>query len=47
MVCLDGYLNVALEQAEEYINGQLKNKYGDVLIRGSNILYIGIQNRHT
>ena len=38
--CLDGYLNVALEQTEEYVNGQLKNKYGDAFIRGNNILYI-------
>lgn len=47
MVCLDGYLNIALEQAEEYVNGQLKNKYGDVMIRGNNVLYIGIQKRQT
>ena len=26
---LDGYMNIALEQTEEYVNGQLKKKYGD------------------
>ena len=26
--CLDGYMNIALEQTEEYVNGQLKKKYG-------------------
>ncbi len=33
---LDGYMNIALEQTEEYVNGQLKNKYGDAFIRGNN-----------
>merc|ERR1712233_308578 len=27
LACLDGYMNIALEQTEEYVNGQLKNKY--------------------
>ena len=36
MACLDGYMNIALEQTEEYVNGQLKNKYGDAFIRGNN-----------
>jgi small nuclear ribonucleoprotein (snRNP)-like protein len=35
-----GYMNVALEQTEEYVDGQLKTKYGDTFIRGNNILYI-------
>ncbi|VDN95460.1 unnamed protein product [Brugia pahangi] len=29
-------MNIALEQTEEYSNGQLKNKYGDAFIRGNN-----------
>lgn len=36
LACLDGYMNIALEQTEEYLNGQLKNKYGDAFIRGNN-----------
>ncbi|CAH8497057.1 unnamed protein product [Schistosoma turkestanicum] len=32
----DGYMNVVLEQTEEYVDGQLKNKYGDTFIRGNN-----------
>ena len=36
LACLDGYMNIALEQSEEYVNGQLKNKYGDAFIRGNN-----------
>lgn len=41
--CLDGYMNIALEQTEEYVHGQLKNKYGDTFIRGNNVLYISTQ----
>jgi len=33
-------MNIALEQTEEYVNGQLKNKYGDAFIRGNNGKYI-------
>nr|XP_039328178.1 U6 snRNA-associated Sm-like protein LSm6 [Saimiri boliviensis boliviensis] len=39
----NGYINTALESTEEYVNGQLKNKYGrigtygDVFIQGKYI----------
>ncbi|KAJ1918920.1 U4/U6-U5 snRNP complex subunit lsm6 [Mycoemilia scoparia] len=36
LTCLDGYMNIALEQTEEYVNGELKNKYGDAFVRGNN-----------
>jgi U6 snRNA-associated Sm-like protein LSm6 len=36
LTCLDGYLNIALEQTEEYVDGQLTNRYGDTFIRGNN-----------
>ena len=39
LACLDGYMNIALEQTEEYVNGQLKNKYGDAFIRGNNGMF--------
>ena len=29
-------MNIAMEQTEEYVNGQLKAKYGDTFIRGNN-----------
>ncbi|VVB06292.1 unnamed protein product [Arabis nemorensis] len=45
LTCLDGYMNIAMEQTEEYVNGQLKNKYGDAFIRGNNVLYISTVNR--
>ncbi|POY74173.1 hypothetical protein BMF94_2747 [Rhodotorula taiwanensis] len=34
--CLDGYMNIALEQTEEYVNGQKTNDYGDAFVRGNN-----------
>ncbi|PNW84623.1 hypothetical protein CHLRE_03g151750v5 [Chlamydomonas reinhardtii] len=45
LACLDGYMNIAMEQTEEYVNGQLKNKYGDAFIRGNNVLYISAINK--
>jgi len=41
--CLDGYMNIAMEQTEEYVGGQLKAKYGDVFLRGNNVLYIAMK----
>jgi len=38
--CLDGYMNIALEQTEEHVNGAVTNRYGDAFIRGNNVLYI-------
>mmetsp|Transcript_5753 Transcript_5753/g.16979 ORF Transcript_5753/g.16979 Transcript_5753/m.16979 type:complete len:95 (-) Transcript_5753:27-311(-) len=40
LACLDGYMNIAMEQTEEYVDGQLKTKYGDCFIRGNNVHYI-------
>lgn len=36
LACLDGYMNIALENTEEYVDGRLRNKYGDTFIRGNN-----------
>ncbi|KAJ6565129.1 hypothetical protein B0H10DRAFT_2113632 [Mycena sp. CBHHK59/15] len=33
--CLDGYMNIALEQTEEHVNGIVTNRYGDAFIRGN------------
>jgi U6 snRNA-associated Sm-like protein LSm6 len=40
LACLDGFMNIAMEQTHEYVNGQLKAHYGDCFIRGNN----GTQN---
>ncbi|KAL7478003.1 hypothetical protein ACHAW6_003791, partial [Cyclotella cf. meneghiniana] len=45
LACLDGYMNIAMEQTEEYVDGQLKSKYGDCFIRGNNVLYISSRKR--
>ena len=45
LACLDGYMNIAMEQTEEYQNGQLKAKYGDCFIRGNNVHYISTARR--
>lgn len=29
-------MNIALENTEEYVNGQLTNSYGDAFVRGNN-----------
>uniref|UniRef100_A0A6B2LVE5 Sm domain-containing protein n=1 Tax=Arcella intermedia TaxID=1963864 RepID=A0A6B2LVE5_9EUKA len=40
LACLDGYMNIAMEQTQEFVNGQLKDTYADTFIRGNNVLYI-------
>ncbi|KAJ8904254.1 hypothetical protein NDN08_000778 [Rhodosorus marinus] len=47
LASLDGYMNIALEQTEEYVASELKNTYGDAFIRGNNVLYISTQKRRT
>jgi small nuclear ribonucleoprotein (snRNP)-like protein len=34
--CLDGYMNIALEQTEGHVNGVVTNRYGDAFVRGNN-----------
>lgn len=38
----DGYMNIILNGASEYIKDQLTANYGSILVRGNNILYIAI-----
>ncbi|MCJ1406738.1 U4/U6-U5 snRNP complex subunit lsm6 [Ptychographa xylographoides] len=37
---VDGYMNIALEKTEEFVNGQLRRSYGDAFVRGNNVMYI-------
>lgn len=39
LACLDGYMNIVLEQLEEYENGELTNKHSEAFIRGNNGKY--------
>lgn len=38
----DIHLNLVLENAEEYVDGQLRKKVGTCLIRGDTIVYISV-----
>jgi len=42
MARCDGYMNIILNGASEYVNDQLTANYGSILVRGNNILYITI-----
>jgi small nuclear ribonucleoprotein (snRNP)-like protein len=42
MIKCDGHMNIILEGATECMKDQLLAKYGNVLVRGNNILYIAI-----
>lgn len=36
----DVHMNVVLEEAEKLENGETKTKYGTILLRGDNVLFI-------
>ncbi|XP_063711260.1 small nuclear ribonucleoprotein F-like [Symsagittifera roscoffensis] len=40
LIAVDGYMNVQLDQTEEWIDGNCAGALGEVLIRCNNILYI-------
>ena len=40
MVHCDNFMNIILDGATEYHDGELLANYGQVLVRGNNILYI-------
>ena len=42
MARCDGYMNIILNGASEYVRDQLIATYGSILVRGNNILYIAI-----
>ena len=33
---VDGYMNIALEQTKEVVEGQVRRNYGDAFVRGNN-----------
>ncbi|KAF2222067.1 U6 snRNA-associated Sm-like protein LSm6 [Elsinoe ampelina] len=37
---VDGYMNIALEQTKEIVDGKLRRNYGDAFVRGNNVMYI-------
>ena len=42
MVKCDNYMNIILYGASEFFESECIAKYGDIFIRGNNILYISI-----
>ncbi|MCK4884947.1 ribonucleoprotein [Candidatus Bathyarchaeota archaeon] len=46
MVRCDSHMNLLLEKATERVNDRLSANYGSILLRGNNILYIGIDVPH-
>ncbi|MFQ6081381.1 MAG: LSM domain-containing protein [Candidatus Bathyarchaeia archaeon] len=42
MARCDGYMNIILNGASEYVKDRLTANYGSILVRGNNILYIAI-----
>ncbi|KAG9514087.1 hypothetical protein KCU77_g15691, partial [Aureobasidium melanogenum] len=37
---VDGYMNIALEQTNEIVDGKVRRNYGDAFVRGNNVMYI-------
>lgn len=37
---VDGYMNIALEDTKEFVDGKLRRNYGDAFVRGNNVMYI-------
>lgn len=44
LACFDGFLNVAIEQTEEFEAGVKKLQLGDCFIRGNNVMFISAQS---
>ncbi len=44
MMNIDQYMNVILTNAEEYNNNSLLANYGNLVIRGNNVLFIKIES---
>jgi len=36
---VDGYMNIALEQTKEVVDGTVRRNYGDAFVRGNNGIF--------
>lgn len=36
LACMDGYMNIGMEQTQEFFEENLQNTYADTFIRGNN-----------
>ena len=46
MVRCDGYMNIILDGASEHMDDKILANYGNVLVRGNNVLFIAIDVPH-
>jgi len=44
IVSVDSYMNLIMTDAEELRNGKTVEKYGRVILRGNNVLFIKLEN---
>jgi len=44
MVNVDSYMNLIMTDAEELNNGKTVEKFGRVILRGNNVLFIKLEN---
>ena len=44
MVNVDSYMNLIMTDAEELKDGKLTEKFGRVILRGNNVLFIKLEN---
>jgi len=42
MIYCDNFMNIILDGAAEYYDGELIANYGQALVRGNNILYVAL-----
>ena len=45
MAHCDNYMNIILDGSSEHYNGKLLAHYGQVLVRGNNILFIALRSK--
>lgn len=41
---VDAFMNLILEDAEEFEGGRLSANYGKVIVRGDNVLYVKLES---
>ena len=44
MVNVDSYMNLIMTDAEELKDGKVSEKFGRVILRGNNVLFIKLEN---
>jgi U6 snRNA-associated Sm-like protein LSm6 len=42
LACLDGFMNIAMENTREHSEGRNDRSFGDSFLRGNNVMYITV-----